>query len=236
MALQILPAGTPRRNLAAEFAGNFSSGLMEGGNQGLERRKAKQAEDLRKGEQKEIRQKENAALLNLGYDLRDIEEPETRKQIIANTAADQREARKSEASREKNEREVREKASPYEGALKTVQEMRDIGKKGRLGFGSGIRGLLSKDTRNDRAKYTQLGKSLIQFASNIPIRNKAEFETLAHDLYDPSITDASREGILDAMEAIISNSLRSMSPQMQNEQEPVAPQQKERPPLQSFMR
>lgn len=41
MALQILPAGTPRRNLAAEFAGNFTSGLMEGGYEGLERKREK---------------------------------------------------------------------------------------------------------------------------------------------------------------------------------------------------
>lgn len=54
MALTILPAGTPRRNLAAEFAGNFTSGLMEGGFQGLERKRLSESE-----------KKENAALKEL---------------------------------------------------------------------------------------------------------------------------------------------------------------------------
>jgi hypothetical protein len=36
---------------------------------------------------------------------------------------------------------------------------------------------------------------------------------LAGDLYDPSLTDASREGILNAMERIISQSMQQFIPE-----------------------
>jgi len=91
--------------------------------------------------------------------------------------------------------------------IQTVKEMRDIGKKGNLGVGTGIRKVFSGEAAKDAGTYEQLGKSLIQLSTTIPIRNKLEFETLAEKLYDPSIRDAEREGILDAMENILNRSL-----------------------------
>lgn len=71
MAFRILEAGTPRRNLAAEFAGNFTSGLMEGGFQGLERKKSSQ-----------LASAENEALKAKGIDLSGISDPKMRQQAL----------------------------------------------------------------------------------------------------------------------------------------------------------
>lgn len=95
--------------------------------------------------------------------------------------------------------------------IQTVKEMRDIGKKGNLGIGTGIRKVFSGEAAKDAGTYEQLGKSLIQLSTTIPIRNKLEFETLAEKLYDPSIRDAEREGILDAMENILNRSIMDNS-------------------------
>jgi hypothetical protein len=92
------------------------------------------------------------------------------------------------------------------GALDVVSRMRDIRANGNLGFGVSARGIISPNTRRDRGEYEQLGKSLISFATNIPIRNRIEFETLAERLFDASITDSESEGLLDAMERLISKS------------------------------
>lgn len=102
-------------------------------------------------------------------------------------------------------------AGQLKSGLQTVKEMKDIGKKGNLGWGTGIRKTLSAEAAKDAAQYSQLGKSLISLATTIPIRNRQEFETLAHDLYDPSIRDAAREGILNAMENILTRSLDEAS-------------------------
>lgn len=102
-----------------------------------------------------------------------------------------------------------EKIESVKGGISTVQKMRDIRKKGNLGFGSNITKYLSNDALKDFGQYEQLGKSLIQQSTNIPIRNRQEFETLAHKLYDPTILDAEAEGILDALEKILSDNLKS---------------------------
>ncbi len=77
-------------------------------------------------------------------------------------------------------------------------------------------------------------------ASSIPIRNQKEFETLSSQLYDPSLSDDAREGVLNAMERIIGNSLNQfqsgeetdISRGISSTQKPS----KERPPLSSFNR
>ncbi len=63
------------------------------------------------------------------------------------------------------------------------------------------------ETAKHRGEYQTLGNSLISYASNIPIRNRQEFEKLAGHIGDPNITDAEAEGILDGLERIINNSL-----------------------------
>lgn len=133
--------------------------------------------------------------------------------------------------------------APLEGALGILDQMEKLGAKGNLGIGTSLRGVISPKTRREASEYERLGKSLISFASNIPIRNRQEFETLAHDLYDPSISDDSRKGILSAMKRIIQSSMQGIvAPEgeesyQSRESSPVpgnAP--KERPPLTSFMR
>ncbi len=114
-------------------------------------------------------------------------------------------------------------------ALDVVKQMRSIGKKGNLGFGLGFRKIFDPESRREAGEYEQLGKSLIQYASNIPIRNRQEFETLAESLYDPSITDDEREGVLTAMERILNNSLGG------SKKSPIENKQ-EKPPLSSFKR
>ena len=100
-------------------------------------------------------------------------------------------------------------ASNIKAGLQTVKEMKDLGKKGNLGRGSNILKVWGGETAKDYAQYEQLGKSLIQLSTTIPIRNRQEFETLAHNLYDPSLPDSAREGILNAMENILNRSLQS---------------------------
>ena len=122
-----------------------------------------------------------------------------------------------------------QKIAPLESALDTVNEMREIRKKGNLGRGSSIIGFSGGETARDRGKYEQLGKSLIQYATNIPIRNKLEFETLAERLYDASITDAEAEGVLDAMESIIQKSLKGVEGSERSSSEKRASNKSERP-------
>lgn len=99
------------------------------------------------------------------------------------------------------------------GSLQILNRMKDLRKKGNLGYGgaipvvSGGLGILSSETRKDRGEYKRLGKSLIQASSPIKITNRNEFDALAHDLFDPDTSDAEAEGILDAMETIIRQSL-----------------------------
>ena len=121
-----------------------------------------------------------------------------------------------------------ENIKPLEGALDTVAQMRKLRKKGNLGIGTNYSPFA--ETRKQAGEYEQLGKSLIQYASNIPIRNKLEFETLAEELYDPSITDARAEGVLNAMERIIRNSIEAAGGSQES------PQQQKRPPLSAFQR
>lgn len=158
---------------------------------------------------------------------------------------------KTLASRAQNEFERRqdlrkrtekytEAATPLEGALGILDEMERLGKAGNLGIGTSVRRVISPKTRREAAEYERLGKSLISYASNIPIRNRQEFETLAHDLYDPSISDDARMGILAAMRRIIQNSIQSLTPpEGMESQSRVAVQKtptgaQKRPPLQSF--
>ena len=113
-------------------------------------------------------------------------------------------AKESDKKREENRKGI----APLQGALETIAEMRKLKSRGNIGLFSRGKAIYSSDVRKDRTQYSQLGKSLIQMASAIPIRNQKEFETLAHDLYDPNISDAGMEGILDAMENIIKRNMK----------------------------
>jgi hypothetical protein len=123
----------------------------------------------------------------------------------------------------------KEKALGYNNALKTISKMEDINKKGNLGIGTSFRQAIDPDARRDAGEYEILGKSLISFVSDIPIRNKVEFEEMAHSLYDPSLSDAKRKGILDGLRFRLEEALGEYS------QNPESTDQ-DRPPLESFMR
>lgn len=165
---------------------------------------------------------------------RSIEGKSAKAKTLAKTAQNEYEQRNQQKLEKKKYQET---IAPFEGALSTLNQMEKIGKRGNLGIGTSIRGLGSSATRKDASEYERLGKSLISFASNIPIRNRQEFETLAHDLYDPSISDASREGILSAMKRIIENAMKStIAPEEENAQINQVSASKERPPLTSFLR
>lgn len=106
----------------------------------------------------------------------------------------------------KADKKEKEAAESIQGAKSILNRMKELGKTGHLGpkiSQYGGLGFASGNVRRDRAEYERLGKALIPFATSIPIRNRIEFETLAGDLSDPTLTDATREGILKAMERII---------------------------------
>lgn len=112
----------------------------------------------------------------------------------------------------KNDEERKSKLAPYQAGLKTIAEMRRLGKKGNLGRGSSIKGVFGGETAKDLGKYRQLGKSLIQLAAPLKITNRTEFEEYAKDLSNPFLSDSEREGILEAVESIIRNSMEEHQP------------------------
>ena len=109
---------------------------------------------------------------------------------------------KKNAAASKLKGEKQEKIKPFENALNTIQEMRRLGATNNLGR-SLTGGIFGGPMAKDRGKYEQLGKSLIQVLSPLVIRNKSEFEVLAHKIYDPSVPDSEREGMLEAAEDIV---------------------------------
>lgn len=142
---------------------------------------------------KEAEERENAALERLtGLNLRDLS-PQMKSLYFSEQM--------------KGDRTKKDSSQNFQGALETIQQMKDIRKKGNLGIGTGFRSYFDSDTARDMGKYEQLGKSLISYASTIPIRNQREFNVLADKLFDPSIRDAEAEGILEGMEKIIRDSL-----------------------------
>jgi hypothetical protein len=219
MAIQIIRASERAPSTAAQFAQAFGNAA---GNIGEAYFKHKHDQEKKKKEEEEKRDFEERTLmgkerlLEKEYGLKgDLEET------------------KQKANRSKE----LEKTSSLKNALETVDRMESIGKRGNLGIGTSIQGLFSSEARKDQGEYEQLGKSLIQYATNIPIRNRLEFETLAEQLYDPSVSDAKRKGILKAMRRIIQNSLNpheELRGGQQENSELTEPMMNKRPPLSSF--
>lgn len=148
------------------------------------------------------------------------------------------ELRKGEKTVEEKTKKEQE-AAPFKAGLETIQEMRKIRQKRNIGFGSQFTGIISPETRRDRAAYQTLGNSLISLASTIPIRNRAEFETLTGKLNDPSITLSEIDGVLDALENIINRSMQKFEPEeKRSEKTPseVSKTTTSKPPLSSFYR
>ncbi len=135
-----------------------------------------------------------------GIKLSGITDPQTRREFIQSAMASQAQGEKLRAARQ-------EKEAPARQGLDTIARQRERLASGHLGPKLGgigqtpkIMSSLSNEGRKVRSGYEQAGKELIQLASTLPIRNKAEFEVLAERLYDPTLPEAAIEGILDEME------------------------------------
>ena len=138
---------------------------------------------------------------------------------------------------EKNQpSEISDRAKAAMSGLETLDEMETVGKKGNLGLLSPVTKYLSSDTAKDIGNYEQLGKSLIQLAAPMKITNRQEFEEYATKISDPSLRDAEREGIIQALRLTIMKSLENendprikeflnqkQSPQTQTTQQPFYP-------------
>lgn len=175
----------------------------------------------RKNQQKEL-QSENEALKQMGIDLSGISNPETRKLIISEKL--------------KGQNKGNESTQNFQSGLETIQRMRDIGNRGNLGRGSGFLSMFGGERARDFGEYEQLGKSLISLASNIPIRNQQEFATLAENLFDPTLPDSQRDGILTAMERIIKQSMGGGFGDMTGRTPGIREESKQKPKLSSFFK
>ena len=159
-------------------------------------------------------QRRSQALTKAGYD------PDLPESILKEQAKQRVAQSEQRGSEDKKLLEAQRAAKGSLDILKRQRELLDSGhigsKVGILGTGREWGSTKSPEGIKARGEYERLGKSLIQASTNIPIRNKQEFETLAKGLYN---TDLSREqiaGNIDAMERIINNSIGDIKqPQVQ---------------------
>ncbi len=177
--------------------------------------------DLKKQQEKNDLEKGSTSALIENSALDSEKKEQLKKQIDEGLISYQ--AAKDILSVDKGSDKQKEKENAAQTGLKTIARMRELGTKGNLGRGSNFYRVFGGETAKDAGEYEQLGKSLIQLSTNIPIRNRQEFETLAHNLYNSSLPDSEREGILNALESIIKGNLGSEN-------------KDSRPPLSSFMR
>jgi hypothetical protein len=181
---------------------SFGEQMARGGGQAL-------GSALTGGVEGYMQKKENEALKEqLGIDLAGINDPDMRKQIIGNMLKGQ------------SPDERKQIAAAQEG-LETVKRQKERLASGHLGpkiaIAPGTTGrnwgsTFSKEGKKVRAAYEQAGKELIQLASTLPIRNKEEFKTLGHKLYDPELDQKEIEGILEEMEKHIQDAYDSLVP------------------------
>lgn len=227
MAIQFIPNA---RNVRSEkFSNAIQSGLQGFADMASERERMKQESEKEISKQKFLEQK-------LSQEHENAKDLQAQRYGFEKELAEEK--HKDVGAKLKGDQE--NKINQFQSGLDTIQRMRGLGKEGRLGFGSHVISKFGGKTAKDVGEYEQLGKSLIQLSSNIPIRNKAEFEALAENLYDASLPDSQREGILNAMERIIRNGLESISPEEQQEipsrMRQETSNKKERKPLTSFVR
>lgn len=196
--MQVLPAVQRK---------SFGDRLNEGIGRGLETAQRFQQES--KQQQAKARDRETVKKLTS----MDLEDPEMQKEAFKNYLQQQLQEQKygyeAEKAGQKLREEKQEKLMPLQGALSSVQQMKKLRKKGNLGVGATYSPFA--ETRKHAGEYSTLGKSLIQYVSSIPVRNQKEFETLAHDLIDPEITDAYAEGVLNKMEKLINDAASQYS-------------------------
>ena len=146
--------------------------------------------------------------------------------------------------------QMKEKNAGYEDinranqSLSLINRGREILRTGHLGPKIGIGGTgrkagstLSAEGRRLRAEYAQIGKALVQAAAPLRITNRAEFLHYAEGLEDPDATWEQIEGSLDALERIVRSSVQQYSqPSEQSPATEESQQNKNKPPLSSFVR
>lgn len=134
-----------------------------------------------------------------------------------------------------------EKLAPLKQGLETLKRQRERLATGQLGpkvsFNPSQESKLFKSMTREgqqiRSEYEQAGKELIQLASTLPIRNQAEFKTLANRLYDPNLKEAEIKGILNEMEDHIRDAIASHGGE-RGESFEKSPSKQKRRPISSF--
>ena len=211
---------------------SVSDRLMGEINQGLQQR-----------QQQQQMQQENQRL-EQRFGQKFSNDPETRKLEIKyalegendlNKIAAQLQGKKNEGP-SKEDIQRQDEISNLQGAMQSVQKMKQLRKKGNLGRGSSFFGYLGGDVATDRGTYETLGNSLIQYATNLKITNKQEFEKLAGHLSDPDVTDDEAKGILNALEKIINDNMMKYQTNKTGGQNQPSMNQTKKPPLASFER
>ncbi len=214
---------------------SFGQRLSQGVGRGLEM--GSQLMQAHQQEQKQAQQfqQENQAVQQLiGKDISGVRDPKMRQAFVEmalqaqqqqqkydfeSQLAETQSGRKTQEEQSKILQEKQEKLLPLESALENVQQMKSIRKKGNLGTGTKLWANFGGETAKDKGTYETLGNSLIQFASNIKISNKNEFEKLAGHLSDPEITDKEAEGILNTLEKIITDNMKGLKDEDQETEE-----------------
>lgn len=205
--IQILEDQPSFGQLMARGGGQAIGSALAGGAEGYIDKKKK--EQLAKQLEEENRSLERIT----GKDLSGITNPQLRQEIVKSLMGKSGQAGLSSKNQERL-------AAAQQG-LKTVGRQKERLATGHLGpkvsflpgQSSKLLSAISPEGRTTRSGYEQAGKELIQLASTLPIRNQVEFETLAHNLYDPTMNEAEIEGVLNEMEEHIKDAIQSISPE-----------------------
>ena len=221
--VQIIQRSQREPSIAERFAESFGSGIGAGINQRMAELHSEKLEAQKQKKSDEFLREENEVVKNLiGKDISGIRDPKVRQEFISSALQGeniklsgeqniQQKMMQLMADQSEKDQKKQQEIAPYKSGLDTLARMRQLRSAGNLGRASSALGFLDSDVRKDRGEYEQLGKSLISLASTIPIRNQREFETLSENLYNPNLTDAEAEGILNAMERILSSSAQGIS-------------------------
>lgn len=104
---------------------------------------------------------------------------------------------------------AKEQKDTLKYGLESLEAMKDIVEKGKIGKFSGVAGFFPGETARDRAEYEQIGRSLIPLvAAGVPIRNQKEFEEYKKVLTDPSAKLDTIKGAINGLERILKNRLK----------------------------
>lgn len=198
--LQVVKNAKPKSS-SEQFGEIFGKSASTGLESFLSARKER---NKKQEDQEELKKANESIKKNYGIELSGVKDPEMRKLLISESLKGQNQQKKYDID---NDKVIRDKVEPLKAAKDALNQMRIIRDKGNLGIGASKIGYFGGETAKDIGEYQTLGNSLIQYATNIPIRNRIEFEKLAGHLGDPNITDQEAEGILEGMERIINNSL-----------------------------